>query len=40
MQFVHPPGVVTFVVHISPHVSEAEPGPDHPMHMLKLTCKK
>ena len=27
-------------LHLSPHVSEAEFGPDHSMHMLKLACAK
>ena len=40
MQLAHAPGAITFAVHISPHVSKAEPGSDHPMHTPKLSCAK
>ena len=40
MQLAHDPVAFIFSVPISPHVSEAEPGPDHPMHMPKLACGK
>ena len=40
MQLAHAPGAIIFAVHISPHMSEAEPGPDHPMHTPKLACAK
>ena len=40
MQLAHAPGAITFAVHISPHVHEVEPGPDQPMHKLKLACAK
>ena len=40
MQLAHVPGAIAFAVHISLHVSEAEPAPDHPMHMLKLDHAK
>ena len=40
MQLAYTLGAITFAVHISPHVSKAEPGPDHPMHTLKLACAK
>ena len=40
MQLAYAPGAVTFPVHISPHVSEVEPGTDHPMHALKLAWAK
>ena len=40
MQLAHALGVITFVVRISLHVSEAEPGPNHPMHTPKLVCAK
>ena len=40
MQCSHAPGAFTFAVHIFPYVSEAEPGPDHPMHTLKLAYAK
>ena len=40
MQLAHAPVDVTFAVHISPHVSEAEPRADHPMHAPKLNCAK
>ena len=40
MQLAHAHGAIIFAMHISPHVSEAEPGPDHPMDMSKLACAK
>ena len=40
MQFAHAPGAITFDVHISPHVSKSESGPNHPMHMPKLAGLK
>ena len=40
MQLIHVPGAITFAVRISPHVSEAEPRPDHPMHTPKLAYVK
>ena len=40
MHLAHALGAITFAVHISPHVSEAEPGPDSPMHMPKPACAK
>ena len=40
MLLAHALGAITFTVKVSPHVSEADPGPNHPMHMPKLTCKK
>ena len=40
MQLAHAPGAITSAVAISLNVSEAELGPDHPMHMLKLACRK
>ena len=38
MQLAYTSGVITFAVCISLPVSEAEPGLDHPMHMLKFAC--
>ena len=40
MQLAHAPGAIKFAVHISLHVSEAEPEPDYPMHTPKLACAK
>ena len=40
MQLAHAPGAITFAVYISLHVSEAEPGPDHPMYTPKPACAK
>ena len=40
MQFAHAPVAITFAVHISPHVSKSESGPNHPMHMPKLVGSK
>ena len=36
VQLAHALGAITFVVHISPHVSKAEPRPDHPTHITKF----
>ena len=40
MQLAHAPSAITFAVHISLHVSGAEPGPDHPMHIPKFAYSK
>ena len=40
MQLAYAPGAIIFAVCISLHVSKAEPGPDHPMHMTKLAYAK
>ena len=40
MQVAHAPGAILFAVHISPHVSDTEPGPDHPTHIPKLASAK
>ena len=40
MQLAHAPGAITFSVRISPQMSKAGPGPDYPMHILKLSYAK
>ena len=40
MPLAHAPGAIIFAVRISPHVSDAEPRPNHPLHMPKLACAK
>ena len=40
MQLAHAPSAITFPVRISPHVSEAELGPNHPIYIPKLACAK
>ena len=40
MQPAHAHGAITFTVHFLLHVNDEDPGPEHPMHMPKLTCEK